>query len=348
VADDFYITDFITEKSIELIRQFNRNEQPFFLYVAHTAPHWPLHARPEDKARYLDRYTGGWEKLRSERYERMVAMGLIDPSSHTLPANTSEKAWDDCKQKEMEADYMATHAAMVDRVDQGVGRIVEVLKETGEFENTVIFVLSDNGASPERGYPPGFDRPGITRDAAVIQYNAPKAGPENTWCYLGDAWANAVNTPFRYWKKESFEGGICTPLIVHWPDGLPDKAPAINRGVAHVMDLLPTCLELSGTTYPKQFRGRSVSPPEGRSLWPLIDQQVLTTHDTLFWEHMGGRALRIGNWKIAALSGHSWELFNLGADRTETLDLAGQRPEKVLAMEAIWMDWAKQMGIVNQ
>ncbi|MFV0268571.1 MAG: sulfatase-like hydrolase/transferase, partial [Draconibacterium sp.] len=234
VPDDFYMTDFITQKSLDLIDDYSRDDQPFFLYVAHTAPHWPLHALPEDIEKYTDTYSEGWEVLREKRYKRMLELGLIDRETYPLPENSSGRKWDECERKEYEAACMSVHAAMVDRVDQGIGQIIEKLKATGQYENTIIFVLSDNGASYERGYPPGFDRPGFTRDSTIIEYNSDHPGAETTWNYIGNAWASAVNTPFRYWKKESYEGGSATPFIVHWPAKLKKQENTINRGLAHV------------------------------------------------------------------------------------------------------------------
>ena len=345
--DDFYMTDFITDKSLEMIEQFTEDEDPFFLYVAHTAPHWPLHALPEDIDKYKDTYTGGWEKLSKERYNRLIDMGLIDAERYTLPENTSGKSWEECTQKEKEANHMATHAAMVDRIDQGIGKIIRKLKEKGEFDNTVIFFLADNGASYERGYPPGFDRPGYTRNGTEIDYNPFQPGSELTWGYLGNAWASASNSPWRYWKKESFEGGIHTPFIAHWPDGFKGKENTLNDGVGHVMDLLPTCLELAGAEYPDFFKGKELGPMDGTSLIPLINEGISATHDTIFWEHSGGRAVRIGDWKMAALNRGEWELFDLSIDRTEVNDLATTFPEKVEAMNALWEEWAIDMKLID-
>ena len=247
VPEDFYFTDFINDKSVEMIDQFNTSgEQPFFLYVAHTAPHWPLHALPEDIKKYRGSYDKGWEELRKNRYRGLVEKGIIDPKTAMPVANESGRKWEDCTEKEWEARHMEAHAAMVDRMDRGIGRIVDKLKEIGEYENTMIFFLSDNGASPERYPDPGFDRPGQTRNGEAILYeNYRIPGPENTWGYIGSAWAGAINAPFRYWKKESFEGGSCTPLIVHWPAGLEGKENTIHRGTGHIMDILPTCLDLA-------------------------------------------------------------------------------------------------------
>lgn len=345
VPDDFYLTDFITNKSIDLIDSYSRNDKPFFLYVAHTAPHWPLHALHEDIEKYKDTYTVGWDEIRKNRYKRMIELGLIDNDTYPLPENSSGKKWDDCKEKEYEAACMAVHAAMIDRVDQGIGKIITKLKETGQYENTIILILSDNGASYERGYPPGFDRPGFTRDSTIIEYNAPNPGPETTWNYLGNAWASAANTPFRFWKKESYQGGTATPFIVHWPAKLNDKQNTINRGVSHVIDFLPTCLALSGAQYPESFNGQKTLKPSGKNLLPLIFGETQSIHDTLYWEHEGGRAIRIGYWKMAAFPDSKWELFNMATDHTETFDLSQHYPEKVREMDNAWEKWAKQTGV---
>ncbi len=337
VPEDFYITDFITDKSIEMVEDFSKDEKPFFLYVAHTAPHWPLHALPEDIEKYKGVYDEGWDTLREKRYQGLIGKGIVDPTVAPLAKNESGKLWSECEDKAWEARHMEAHAAMVDRLDQGVGRLIQKLKETGEYDNTIIFFLADNGASPERGYKPGFDRPGHTREGEEIVYeDFERPGAEKTWGYLGVAWAGAINAPFRYWKKESFEGGNCTPLIIHWPAGLNRKENAINNGVGHVIDFLPTCLELANADYPSQVNGLETTPIEGKSLLPLLNNEISTTHDTLFWEHEGGRALRIDDWKIAALKNRKWELFNLAEDRTETNNLADKMPEKVKEMEAVW------------
>jgi arylsulfatase A-like enzyme len=347
VPDDFYMTNFITDKAIEMIEQFEKDDQPFFLYIAHTAPHWPLHALPEDIEKYKGVYDEGWDILRKKRYQRSIELGIIDPKTAQLGPNESGKVWDDCNEKAWEAKHMEAHAAMVDRVDQGVGQVIEKLKASGDFENTIILFLADNGASPERGYKPGFDRPGQTRHGEEIIYPHQKyerPGPEKTWAYLGAGWAGAVNSPFRYWKKESFEGGNCTPFIVHWPAGLAGKENAINHGVAHVMDILPTCLELAEATYPETVNGLETTPLEGKSLLPVIYNKMETLHDTLFWEHEKGKAARVGDWKISALSNQPWELFNLAEDRTETINLAFKNPKKVEELELLWKDWFKRMN----
>ena len=230
VPGDFYMTDFITEKSLELIDEFRQDRNPFFLYVSYTSPHWPLHALPEDISKYSGKYDDGWDSLRIRRYRRMIELGLFDRETAQLAKNESGLVWEDCKRKEWEAAHMEVHAAMVDRMDQGIGRIITKLKEEKILDNTLIFFLADNGASPERGFKPGFDRSGFTRTGDTIIYDTfERPGPQKTYGYLGRAWAGAVNSPFRYWKAQSFEGGMCTPLIVHWPGGLKDKARQYHR-----------------------------------------------------------------------------------------------------------------------
>ena len=345
VPDNFYMTDFITEKSIDLIDEYSKDDKPFFLYVAHNAPHWPLHALPEDIEKYKNTYKDGWEVLRKNRYKKMISLGLIDSLTYKLPENSSGLKWAECDKKEYESACMAVHAAMIDRVDQGIGKIIQKLKETGQFENTVIFVLSDNGASYERGYPPGFDRPGFTRDSTIIEYNSDHPGPETTWNYIGNAWASASNTPFRYWKKESYEGGSATPFIVHWPKVLKGKENTINKGVTHVIDILPTCLAITGAKYPENFNGEKTVPVSGKNLLPLLLNKTESIHDTLFWEHEQGRAIRIGDWKMSAIPGKEWELYNLAEDHTETNDLSDKFPDKVEQMNKAWEDWARKMKI---
>lgn len=346
VPDDFYMTDFITDKSIDLIDEFSKDQNPFFLYVAHTAPHWPLHALPEDIVKYKGVYDEGWNKLRENRYKGLIEKGIIKPETAPLAKNESGKLWAENKEKAWESKHMEAHAAMVDRIDQGIGRLIDKLKKTGEYKNTLILFLADNGASSERGYPPGFDRPGHNRNGEEIiypnqKYNRP--GGELTWGYLGDAWAGALNAPFRYWKRESFEGGICSPFIMHWPEGLRGKENTINYGVSHVIDILPTFLEITATSYPDRVNGFKTTPIEGRSMLPLIKGEANATNDTLFWEHETGKALRIGDWKISALIGGEWELFNLAKDRTETNNLAAIMAEKVEEMEAVWLQEYKRI-----
>jgi len=348
VDDDFYITDFITEKSIEIIENFSKDNKPFFLYVSYTSPHWPLHALQEDINKYIGKYNDGWDSLRVRRYRKMIQLGLFDKKSTPLARNESGLLWENCKRKEWEAAHMEAHSAMVDRMDQGIGRIIKILKEKNILNNTLIFFLSDNGASPERGFKPGFDRPGHTRDGdSIVYFTFERPGPEKTWGYLGRAWAGAINAPFRFWKAQSYEGGICTPLIVHWPDGLKTKPGTITDQAGHVMDIMATCLDISGANYPEIFNGNKIVPIEGKSLLPVFKNKKRKGHEWIAFEHEGGRALLKGEWKISALRGSDWELFNLSSDRTETKNVRDIFPQKASELIEIWNKWAEKMKMFN-
>ncbi len=353
VDDDYYITDAITDHSVEYIDTMSKSEKPFFLYVAHCAPHWPLQARQEDIARYRDTYKDGWNALRNRRYKRQLEMGLIDPETHPLPKLMGHGPdWSQLKKedREWEANNMAVHAAMVDRVDQGVGRIIAALKKAGQYENTAIFVLADNGASPERPGGPGYDRPSFTRDGKAVKYGRRAiAGEHTSWGGISGWWANAANTPFRYWKKESFEGGCHTPLIVHWPKGLKTKAGGQTDQLGHVIDMMPTVLEITGAKYPKRYNDHDIRPAEGRSLLPILLDEVREGHPSLFFEHARGRAFRQGDWKLVASSRSTtkWELYNIAKDRTELNDLAASHPARVKAMAEQWHQTYQRLRAVK-
>jgi arylsulfatase A-like enzyme len=348
VPDDFYMTNYITQKSVDLIDSLSKDDKPFFMYVAHTAPHWPLHALPEDIAKYKGKYDGGWDELRRTRYNTMIELGLIDAATMPYAPNDSKRNWQNEGRKAWEAAHMEVHAAMVDRVDQGVGEIIAKLKETGEYENTIIFFMSDNGASYERYATAGFDRPSMLRNGEKIYYPGEFAipGPENTMNAIGDGWAGAVNTPFRYWKSESFHGGNATPMIVHWPAGLKAKAGTITHQPGHVMDIMPTCLELAGATYPATYKTNNIIPLESSSIKPIMDGEQRPVDQPIYWEHEGGRAIRLGNWKLVSLKGFAnWQLYNLANDLSETKNVAAENPEKVKELKELWNAWAKKMGL---
>lgn len=344
VPEDFYMTDAITDKAVQYINTMAKQDAPFFLYVAHTAPHWPLHAKLTDIAKYEKNYTEGWQKLRDDRYERMVDLGIIDPATYPKPSLQGEGPdWHSLNEEERKhmAQLMAVHAAMVDCVDQGVGQIVEALKETDRYDNTLILVMADNGASPERYLNPGFDRPNETRDGTPIQYEGIfEPGSKQTWGYIGSYWANAGNTPFRYWKAQSFEGGTHTPLIAHWPSGLKTEAGSMTDQPGHVMDIMPTCLEIAGADYPTTFDGHAVKPLEGKSLKPILSGMQRDGHDQLYFEHEGGKAIIANGWKLVQPKQNGdWELYHLAKDRTETKNIAAAHPDRVAAMKQQWQAW---------
>jgi arylsulfatase len=252
------------------------------LYVAPTAPHWPLHALPEDIARYEQTYKAGWDAVREARHRRMMEKGILPADSRLGPRSDDRGNWEQNPTKDWDARAMAVHAAMIDRMDQGIGRIVAKLTEMKLLDNTLVLFLSDNGASPEVYPNPGFDRPSETRDGRKIAYPPQKGimpGADDTFFYLGPAWASVSNTPLRYWKAEMHEGGICTPLIVHWPAGLKTAGGSITHQPGHVMDVMATCVELAGARYPEQSEGRSIMPLEGKSLLPIFRGEQRQRHE---------------------------------------------------------------------
>jgi len=329
----FFMTDAFTERGVRMIRDHvagPRAGDPFFLYLAYTAPHWPLHAHDEDIVRYRDRYREGWDQLRAERHERQQAMKLADPKWKLSPRHPKAPAWDSLspEQQAVEAEKMAVYAAQVDRMDQGVGRVLRTLDELGIADNTVVLFLSDNGGCAEE----------IERSAD------PKArtGTADSFRSYGLPWANASNTPLRLFKQYVHEGGIATPLIA--------RGPGIARGattaaVGHVIDLAPTCLDYAGAEYPAELAGRALTPQEGKTLRPLFEGRTRAGHETIFWEHQGHRALRRGDWKLVASHGEPWELYNLAEDRTETRDLAAARPDLVAELAAEHQRWADRVGV---
>jgi len=356
VPEDYYFGDAITDKAIDYIQDFSKSDKPFFLYYAHCAPHWPLHARQEDIKKYEDMYQGGWEKLRKDRYARQVEMGLFDTEKAVLPPlMDGGDTWDSLSEERRayEARKMAVHAAMVDRIDQNLGRLIDALKETGQYDNTLIIFMADNGASPERvEWGPGYDRPSETRDGEKLLYgydNPPLdlVGSQKTYVSIGPAWANAANTPFRYWKKESYEGGANTPCILYWPKGLKCTPGSMTNTPAHVMDVMPTCLELAQQEYPESYQNNSLLPLEGKSLADLLHGETIQREEEYYFEHERGRAVRKAGWKLVAPSDkpEQWELYHIENDLTEMKDLSEANQEKAKALLEDWERWAKRVGV---
>ncbi|GAB3997366.1 arylsulfatase [Spirosoma daeguense] len=348
VPKNYYHTDAINDTAVAYIQSYAKSSAPFFLYVAETAPHWPLHALPEDIAKYKDTYKGGWDAIRKARYQKMVKLGLIDPAKTKLSERwKSEQSWETNPDKDYDAHAMAVHAAMIDRMDQGIGRIIKTLRETGQLDNTLILFLSDNGASSENcaAYGPGFDRPSQTRDGQKIVYDLEKKvmpGPQTTYGSIGQRWANVANTPYTYWKAESSEGGIHTPLVAFWPSGIKAKKGSYSNQVGHVMDFMSTLVDVTGATYPKTYKGHTITPTTGISLVPSFQGKTSAGHTELFNEHFGARYARSGDWKLVSASRDTtWQLYNLATDKSETQDVAVQHPDKVRQLTAQWQQWAK-------
>ncbi len=352
VPEHYYHTDAINDTTVAYINAFTRSEAPFFLYVAHTAPHWPLMALPQDIDRYKDTYTAGWEAIRQTRYRKMATLGLIDTTKTRLSDRWEpEQSWEANPDKVWDARAMAVHAAMIDRMDQGIGRIIDALRRTGQLANTLIVFLSDNGASAENcaAYGPGFDRPNQTRAGRQIVYDLKKQvlpGPQTTYASIGQRWANVANTPYRYWKAESYEGGIHTPMIAYWPAGIRATKGSVSPQLGHVTDFMPTFLEVAEATYPRSHRGHAITPSTGVSLLPSFKGKTSPGHTSLFNEHFGARYVRDGHWKLVSTGRDTtWQLFNLAQDKTETRDLASEYPDKVSQLAAQWRGWAQMHGV---
>ena len=356
-AEDYYYTDAISDHASRFIREHDQ-EKPFFLYVAYTAAHWPMHAKEKDIAKYKGRYAKGYEAVRKARYEKMLKEGVITAGSTTnwpLPPDMGEKEFWEWDQRNMEV-----FAAMVDNMDQGIGRIMKALKESGQYENTLICYLQDNGgcaegmgrggvgsARSEKATLPPLSRdylqpdmiPKQTRDGFPMrQGKGVMAGAGDTYIGYGEAWATVSNTPFRKHKHWTHEGGISTPLIAHWPAGITRKGE-LESTPGHLIDLMATAVDLSKTTYPA-----NVKPMEGRSLVPLFTSGKIE-REALYWEHEGNRAVRMGDWKLVAEHAKPWELYNIAKDRSEQHDLSQQEPEHVKQMAALYEAYAKRANV---
>jgi arylsulfatase A-like enzyme len=336
---DFYYTDAITDEAVKQIRASENNKKPFFLYVAHTAPHWPLHAREADIRKYEKVYADGWERLRETRLKRMIEMGIVDPSTTLPPREPESTAWADAPNKAWEARRMAVYAAQIDRMDQGIGKILAALDETKQADNTIVVFLSDNGGCAENVEPEWFDIPTKTRAGRAIHVgnDDPSVSPGGQESFLsyGPSWAMASNTPFRRYKHYVHEGGISTPMVMRWPGKL--AAGSIDRAPRHVIDFMPTFAAAAEATYPAD-KPRL----EGMNLL----QRSRRIGRTLGWEHEGNRAVRRGDMKLVAEHGKAWELYDLSTDRTESKNLAAERPELVRELAAEYDGWAKRTNVL--
>lgn len=349
---DFYYTEAISQQAAEFIGEAARSDKPFFLYVAYTAPHWPLHARAADIARYRGRYGIGWDQLRQHRYKRMIEMGIIKATWPLAPRDERVKPWIEVPYRTWHERRMEVYAAQVDAMDQGIGRILEKLRQVNKEENTLILFLSDNGGCAEE-IAATWKNPVIpakTRDGRGVQVgNNPGIlpGPEDTFQSCGVPWANVSNTPFRLYKHWVHEGGIATPLIVHWPAVIRPKNRLgdLTDQLGHVVDIMATCLEAADTRYPKAYKGFNLPPTEGESLVPIFRGEVRQPRP-IFWEHEGNRAVRDGRWKLVSKYPGPWELYDMEADRTEMNNLAGQHPEVVQRLEQLYDQWAARANVL--
>lgn len=331
--DDWYATDAFTDKGIEYIQAArSKDDAPFFLYLAYNSPHWPLNAKWEDFQKYRGKYTGGWQEIADARFEKQKQLGLFDET--VTPAPLQAPNWDslDENQRDRLDAIQAAYAACIDNIDQNIGRLVTYLNSSDQLDNTLIFFLSDNGACQEGGI--------LGRGDEQMVRNPPLETVDGV--RQGLAWANASNTPFRLFKHFVHEGGACTPLIAHWPDGIPARRNGtFTRQHAYLPDFMATCLELSGATYPEQLPALA-----GNSLLPALkSSRHAVHHGPVYWEHEGNAAMRDGDLKLVREYEKPWELYDLSLDRTELNNLAKQNPEVAKQMIHKWETWASQIGV---
>jgi arylsulfatase len=345
---NFYYTDAITDNATALIERYANRDKPFFLYVAFTAPHWPLQAPEADIAKYRQTYSVGWDMIRANRYRRQIQLGLISTNWPLSPRDPNVEAWEQRPHKDWEANRMATYAAMVERLDRGVGNILQKLKEKGIEQNTLVIFFSDNGACAEVIQPDWYDVPSKTRDGRTIRVgndHSAFAGPVDVWQSYGLPWANVSDTPLRLYKHYTHEGGISSPFIASWPGVIKTNAGLI-RQLAHVTDLMPTFEEIASAQHPATYKGRHILPLEGRSLLPIFKGGTRTNAGPVFWEHEGNRAVRSDKWKLVSRYPGPWELYDVEADRTEQHNLAAERPEVVRDMAVQYEQWARRCNVL--
>lgn len=332
---DFYSTDYYTKYALDYLEEYKNEDNPFFLYLAYTAPHDPLHAWPEDIQKYQDTYKVGYEKIRQARWAKMKSLGVVDENM-ALSAAT-HKNWDalSLRMKNIEARKMAVYAAMIDRLDQNIGQLIAKLKALGKYENTLIVFASDNGSSAESAEKPGNKQVQLVEDGNDINL----IGTMGYWASLKTDWANVSNTPLRFYKTTSYSGGTNTPFIVHWPQGIKKKQGSINHSfLGHFVDLMPTLLDITGAEYPKDFKNESVFPLVGESILPQLLGKESKRQTPLYWQWAKGSAIQIGDWK-AIDNGKGWQLFNMQTDRSEIHNLAAVKPAKLTELVNAWQAW---------
>jgi len=366
--ETYYYTDAISDNAVKYIddHQQQHADKPFFMYVAYTAAHWPMHALEKDIAKYKGKYDAGYDAIRKARYARMKKMGILDPKWKMSPLVGD---WEAVKNKAWELRCMEVYAAMVDNMDQGIGRIVQSLKKHDAFDNTLVFFVEDNGGCAEglgrtprgkwktRPLKAPFELmkndalqfsmiPKQTRDGfPLVMGRGIMPGPADTYIAYGRNWANVSNTPFREYKHWVYEGGISTPLIAHWPAGIKGKGD-LTRSPGHLIDIMATCVDLSGAKYPAAYKNEKLTPLEGKSLAPIFQTGKRDGHEFIFWEHEGNRAVRAGDWKIVSKFPGDWELYDIAADRTESTNVIGKHPDVAKRLTTAYNTWSKRANVV--
>ena len=330
---NWYSTDLWTTFGLKFIGEAVAEKKPFYLHLCYNAPHFPLQVPADEVAKFRGKYAEGWDKLRQSRHDKQIQLGLVDKDWPLAPRVNDIAAWDSLSKEDKDRfdSIMAVYAAVLTHMDRAVGDLVAGLKKQGVYDNTLIMFMSDNGGNAETG-PKGKSK-GDPSDA------------DSSW-YCGQSWASLENTPFRYYKHYNHEGGISTPLIVHWPAGIKAKGE-LRTQPGHLIDIMPTCAEVAGATYPKTFKGQPIKPMEGRSLVGAFANKPIA-REALYWEHQGNAAVRVGDMKLVRAGGHSpWELYDLSKDRTESLNnLAAKEPERAKELAAKWEAWAKRADVM--
>jgi arylsulfatase A-like enzyme len=332
---DWYASDLWPSFGLKFIDEALAEKKPFFLYNAFNAPHFPLQAPEEDIARWRGKFKAGWDKLREERYRRQVEGGLIDAKWPLSPRPEDVPAWDSLSAADQDRydHLMAIYAAVMERMDKGVGILIEGLRQRGQLDNTLILFLSDNGGNAEMG----------VRGRMIGE----KPGDAKSDVFIGKTWATLNNVPFVRYKHYTDEGGISTPLIAHWPAVIKDqRRGAIEKQPGHLIDILATAVDIAGAGYPAEFKGKTITPKEGVSLLPAFKGEKLARTKPIFWEHEGNRAVREGDLKLVALENQPWRLYDLAADRSEQKDLAAEKPEVVKELAAKWDAWAARSNVL--
>ena len=355
--EGFFMTDAFSDHAVKFLKEAAGGGKPYFLYAAYIAPHWPLHAREESIARYRQRYADqGWNRCRLTRLQRQRELGIVPAEWTPAPFPKTIRRWDQDPHKEWQAERMAVYAAQISAVDQGVGQMLEVIRNSGADDNTLVMVLSDNGAAPDGGlaptksgfgFAPGADNSKWRKDSIAIKPGSgPQLmpGPHDTFAAYGLAWATVSNTPFRNAKQSAYEGGIRTPLIARWP-AIIKQTGSLSDQPGHVFDIMATCLDAAGIEYPAVFDGRNPVPLEGKSLLPVFRSQQRTGHEYLAWKCGRGRALQLDDWKIVkSKEAGPWELYHLKRDGGETKNLAAEFPDRVRGMNAKYAQWRTRVG----
>ncbi|MFZ5972152.1 MAG: arylsulfatase [Bacteroidota bacterium] len=342
LPEGYYMTHAVTDSAASFVEESLQSEKPFFLYLAYTAPHWPLHAVKDKIEKYRGKYLVGWDSIRNNRHQKQIKLGLFAAPVNLSPRDEVVPAWNEVTNKDEWDLKMAVYAAMIASVDEGIGKLVQQLEKSGKLENTVIMFLSDNGACHET-----LDGR-IEKDLKEFSALAKTlpAGEKGSYTAYGKEWANASNTPFRLYKHWAHEGGIATPMIIHYPKLI--KHPRIEHAPSHLIDIMPTIVELTGSKYPSQFNSFTIQPMEGVSLLPLFSENSWSGHDFLFWEHEGSRAIRSDEWKLVSEPGKGWELYNMKNDRSELKNLAKIYPDTVATLANEYQRWAARVGVVEK